>query len=368
MTLLSLVLCSRNDDFQGDPRWRLETTLNHVARQASLLGRLDDVELVVTDWGSEVPLCEVVRLTGEAARITRFVTVGLELAGAKQRDSRFAEVFALNAAARRSHGDYIGRIDQDTLVGHRFLRWFFDAVDLGTPGFPLDATVMIANRRRIPYHFACRRPPFAVVERGVELLDRRLPRMERPLSDRYWECYVGILLMHRRLWEACGGYDESFIYYSYMEFDLFLRLRMRYTGADLGPIVGDDFHHLDHVPSWLTWQTHRRVENPRRSPDDPPVEFAPNGPHWGLAEVDLPITSAPTRVPAEAARWRHREWLVLCWASVVACAGTLWFVVRDHVRLRGPARGLAHVLLVSSGVVGRLRRARASLRSSMASS
>jgi hypothetical protein len=93
MTLLSLVLCSRNDDFQGDPRWRLETTLNHAARQAALLGRLHDVEIVVADWGSEVPLRDVVALTEDAARITRFVTVPVALAAAKQRDSPFAEVY-----------------------------------------------------------------------------------------------------------------------------------------------------------------------------------------------------------------------------------------------------------------------------------
>jgi hypothetical protein len=93
MTLLSLDLCSRNDDFQGDPRWRLETTLNHAARQAALLGRLNDVEIVVADWGSEVPLRDVVALTEDAAQITRFVTVPVALAAAKQRDSPFAEVY-----------------------------------------------------------------------------------------------------------------------------------------------------------------------------------------------------------------------------------------------------------------------------------
>ena len=39
--------------------------------------------------------------------------------------------------------------------------------------------------------------------------------------DRYWQCYIGILLMHRKLWGIAGGYDESFIYYGYMEFDFF---------------------------------------------------------------------------------------------------------------------------------------------------
>ena len=252
--LLSLVLCSRNDQFQGDSLWRLETTLNHVARQAADLGRLDDVEVIVADWGSEQPLRDAVRLSEEAARIVRFLTVPVALAREKQRDSRFAEVVAINAAARRSRGEYIGRIDQDTLVGRHFLEWFFRAVDEGDATFPLEASVMISNRRRIPYHFAVRTPSFPVVERYLSWLDRRLPDDGLTMSDNYWECYIGIVLFHRRLWDECGGYDESFIYYSYMEFDLFLRLSMRYQGVDLGAIVGNDFYHLDHTPAWLTWQ------------------------------------------------------------------------------------------------------------------
>ena len=68
--LLSLVLCSRNDNFQGNSLWRLETTLNHVARQAAEMGRLADLEVVVADWGSEEPLRDAVRLSDEGVLMT----------------------------------------------------------------------------------------------------------------------------------------------------------------------------------------------------------------------------------------------------------------------------------------------------------
>jgi len=39
------------DDF----KYRITTTINHLARNLGRLGRLADVEIVVVDWGSEVP-------------------------------------------------------------------------------------------------------------------------------------------------------------------------------------------------------------------------------------------------------------------------------------------------------------------------
>ncbi len=116
--VLSLILCSRNDQYMGNSRWRLETALNYVAGRVEALGRERDVEVLVADWGSEVPLREVVRLGPTAARIVSFVTVPPALARDLQRDSPFPEVLALNAAARRARGR-VHRADRSGHAGRR---------------------------------------------------------------------------------------------------------------------------------------------------------------------------------------------------------------------------------------------------------
>ena len=349
--LLSLILCSRNDQFQGNSLWRLETTLNFAARQLAEIKHLEDVEIIVTDWGSTELLRDAVQLSEEAHRIVRFLTIPTELAKEKQQDSRFAEVFAINAAARHSRGQYVGRIDQDTLVGRRFLQWFFTALDNPqSQPFALESTVMISNRRRIPYHFAVRCPQFPIVEKYVGWFDKVLPRMALPLpNSEYWQCYIGILLLHRQLWSECGGYDESFIYYGFMEFDLFLRLRMRYEGVDLGLVVDDDFYHLDHVPGWLIWHKPRlgvAKGNPVRTAENPPPEFCPSGSGWGLIDHHLAletVSTAPIPAIADDMRWSASRGLNLIILTALSTVLTFRNIAFDYPkslvhRLKGWAK------------------------------
>src|SRR6478672_1696243 len=169
--ILSLILCSRNDNYMGNSRWRLETTLNYVADQVELLGRERDVEVLVADWGSNIPLRDVLRLTPAAAQITSFILIPPEIARPLQKDSPFPEVLALNAAARRARGAYIGRIDQDTLVGQRFLKVFFQ---LHAQLWPLDSALLFSNVRMVPYRFAVRCPSRAAVQEFINRFGSRL--------------------------------------------------------------------------------------------------------------------------------------------------------------------------------------------------
>jgi hypothetical protein len=358
---LSLVLCSRNDQWQGNSLWRLEVTLNFTARQAARIGRLDDVEIIVVDWGSTDLLSDNVRLVPEARQVVRFLNIPKALSDEKQRDSPFAEVYAINAAVQRSRGDHVGRIDQDTLVGHRFLEWFFATIESADPPFPIESTAMIANRRRIPFAFASRCLPFALVERYVDRFRTRLPLMRPAPPERYWECYIGIVLLPRKLWEAVRGYDETFIYYGHMEFDLWLRLLQQFEGIALEDVVDCDFHHLDHVRTWAVWRTVTRTLNPARSPENPPPETSPNGEDWGLTAYDLPTIPARADLvlPEAEATWRAGSAPRLAWETARSTALTWWWRSLDRGRLvLGPLKSRLRAVRSSPRLPGaRLGRA-----------
>jgi len=291
--VLSLILCSRNDQYMGNSRWRLETALNYVARNVQELGREADVEVLVADWGSEIPLRDVLQLSPAAARIVSFLLIPPEIACPLQGDSAFPEVLALNAAARRVRGDYIGRIDQDTLVGGRFLDSFFELYEGRRQlEIPLRSALLFANRRQIPYRFAVRCPSFGMVERFVIWFGRWL-QVDNHLKHRpgfFYASYVGMWLLHRDLWNECRGYDERLIYMNWMETDMILRMKQEYTVVDLGQLVGHDFYHLEHYhPRAPKRATGHRKVNPHMDLDNPANVFRLNSETWGLLQHPLDV-------------------------------------------------------------------------------
>jgi hypothetical protein len=287
----------------GNSRWRLETTLNYVSEQIEALGRAKDVEVLVTDWGSEVPLREVLQLTRKAAGIVSFIPVPPEVARPLQKDSPFPEVLALNAAARRARGKYVGRIDQDTLVGRRFLEVFFDLHEHRRDiEVPLKSAMSFSNVRMVPYRLAIRCPPLPLIERFI---DRYGSRLKVELTSRkpfYWHS-VGIWLLPRALWHECGGYDEEMLYMNAMESNMIERLLEKYRMIDLGKIAGYDFYHLEHYHPWVPRKSsvYRRDNtlNWRKV-------FYPNDKNWGLAQYSLRVEPYPS--PGDVKVISERSW------------------------------------------------------------
>ena len=150
-----LILCSRNDSYMRNSRWRLETSINLAVLNAKDANFLDKLEIIVTDWGSEVPLSEVLSLVPEAKGKVKFVHVPPDIAEVEQKDSKFPEVIALNSAARRASGEYIGRIDNDTVVGADFFRRF-EQLNKNNPTDELDLanSFLFVERKSIPYRIS----------------------------------------------------------------------------------------------------------------------------------------------------------------------------------------------------------------------
>lgn len=337
---LSVILCSRNDQYMGNSKWRLQTSLNYVAQNLSELGRVDDVEIIVSDWGSKTPLHKELELNSVAEKIVSFLITPPEIAKKHQKDSPFSEVHALNAAARRTNGQYIGRIDQDTLIGKQFLKSFFEICENPAKiDKPFNASLLFSNRRSIPYRFAVRCPAIEQLSRFINLFGSSLKVWDyNPhWPNLFWTSYVGIWLIHRDLWNECGGYDERLIYYDWMEVDIILRLNQKYPVVNLGKIVNHDFYHLDHYQLRQSWTAvlHPRVSsktNPDMDIESPPEIFHPNGDDWGLVNYPLELAVysqnskeiKTVKTIFKRSNWSTfillllTSWLQICWDSVIS--------------------------------------------------
>ena len=270
----------------GNARWRLETVLNRTSATLARLGLVSDVEIIVADWGSVEPLSDVLRLSPIARQCVKFLHVPPDIAVERQRDSVFPEVLALNAAFRRSSGAYVGRIDNDTIVGAAFFRRFFKLIQHPPAAIDPKRSFLFVQRRCVPFEFASRSPSPRAISWLLDGFSALLPveRINRP--NHFFQSPVGIMLLHRDVWSECGGYNESLLYWGWMECDLAFRLMKKYPAVDLGEHIGRSLFHLEHYDPSTPRKVQRKINPMRRD-----APFAPNDANWGLNDVAMILTT-----------------------------------------------------------------------------
>ncbi len=284
--LISLILCSRNDSYMGNSRWRLETSINLALLNARDANFLDKLEIIVSDWGSEVPLSEVLNLVPEAEGRVKFVYVPPDIAKVEQKDSKFPEVIALNAAVRRASGEYIGRIDNDTIVGDEFFRNFISVLKKKNKlWFDLETSFLFVERRSVPYRFSSKSYNLLWTYKYIKHFSNSLMiESAREWGFPFWWSPVGIMLFNRKIWQNCRGYDEKLIYWGWMEGDMALRLNQKHHLIDFKDLVGNNFYHLEHYPSMTHYKDRNGPATPRKKNviNTEGLKYSANEDGWGL--------------------------------------------------------------------------------------
>jgi hypothetical protein len=275
----------------GNSLWRLTTTIDLLASSLERLGRLEDVEVLVVDWGSAVPLHRVLGLSPAGQSITRFLVVPPEVHHEVRGDSDFPDSIALNVGVRRARGRFICQLGNDVLLTVPFCAGLLDILD----GRSLlrgraEETLMLFRRKHIPYEVVEKSPTVDTLTEFITRFDSHLPA--EPLSFFLYGSSGG-MLMSRRLWFTCRGFNESLPYWGWNDIDLSLRVRLRHH---LFPLDGGLFvYHLQHYSAPGDKPLRRHRLNPHVfSP------FEVNPASWGLegrSFEEVPAASFPLPDP-----------------------------------------------------------------------
>lgn len=270
----------------GNSKWRLETSINLALLNAKKADSLEQLEIIVSDWGSEIPLREVLKLVPEAEGRVKFVHTPNDIAIKEQKKSKFPEVIALNAAARRTSGEFIGRIDNDTIVGEEFFRKFAK-LHRNNPTDELDLkdSFLFVERKSVPYRISRLSLNLNQIDSFITFFKNHF-RIESATDwgKEFWWSPVGIMIFHRSIWKATRGYDERLIYWGWMEGDLALRLGQKHAVVEFKKFVGHDFYHLEHYPSLTAYKDRNGPATPRQK-NEPVFEglsYKVNNEDWGL--------------------------------------------------------------------------------------
>lgn len=278
--LLSIFIPGRNDGFMENFNYRIETTINYMARNLSLLGLLDEVELIVVDWGSEIPLHNVLKLSPQSQLITRYIIVPPAIAVPAQRDSEFPIVIAQNVALRRSKGLFLMQTDSDVMFSVDFFNSLFSMFEIGsTPFGPVDKVFFSSQRKHIPWAAIAQSP-------SIESLEKFIGQNSSEFlcddGGEFGYCATGMMVMHRDLWMEVSGYDERLIHWGWMEIDLGMRVTRKYPWCDVTRNYGMMLYHMEH------YKEKKRVTTRKCNPMNHHNAFRPNPDNWGLGDIDLP--------------------------------------------------------------------------------
>jgi len=331
LKLLSIVITGRDDDYMLDFKYRITTTINYIARNLKRLERLDDVEILVTDWGSEVPLAHTLSLSPEAGRICRFVYVPPAVIRAVQNGGNgFHTTLAANAGLRRASGKFLMVSAADILIPQHSLEAVLKLLggELHVP-IDVDHTYFLLSRYHVPWQFVQRQPRLDDWDRYLLLHASQHEREEAAVFS--ISSAAGALMMHRSLWRELGGLDERLGGVGFNDIELGLRVTQRYPWVELSSI-GISLFHMEHTCHGRRASITKQERNPRIYT---PV-FQVNDASWGLDSYEFETQmSQSIRVSGELAESLRSE----------SQGGELWDQsrqeilaeltskeVRDHVR------------------------------------
>ncbi len=282
--IISFVIVAKNDDYMGNFRYRIETALNYTAQEMDRAGHADDVEILIVDWGSYIPLHAVLNLSNVARRIVRFILVPSPIAERCNQDSDLAISIAINAGIRRAAGEFIAITSGDIIQTGNFVQNFLDSI---TESRQSDKALYFVRLRHIPVRYIEEEPDLRELEHYVLTTGHNLPL--QPFDPPFLMGSAGTLLMHRNLWLELRGLDERLIYWGWSDIDLALRVRLKYACLDFTDLAGAYVYHLQHGTPGIN--THKnnspRIVNP----------FVVNNHKWGL--VEYVFDEYPVSVPFE---------------------------------------------------------------------
>jgi predicted O-methyltransferase YrrM len=284
--LLSIILTGRDDDYMLDFKYRITTTINYIARNLHQLWRLDDVEILVADWGSRTPMAQTLALSPEAGSICRFLYVPPAVVRAVQSgEETFHISYATNAGLRRAQGEYFLIFGADTLIPEHALESILALLGGRAPaGVTVDRTYFLLSRYHVPWHFVRRQPTMAEWDRYLVLHAGEYGRENSAIFS--VSSGAGALMMHRSLWHELRGLDEVFGRHGMCDVDLGLRVAQRYPWIELS-YLGVSLFHMQHP-----LDDRGAIAQPNTNSPMYNSKIQANDENWGLGGYDLKIQCA----------------------------------------------------------------------------
>jgi hypothetical protein len=280
---LSICFTGRNDNYGGKFVDRLALSVNYLAANAKQLGLLSEIEVLVSDWSSDIPLAKVVNLTPEGTSICKFIHVPKTIAQKKNfKSTEFHSTISVNVAIRRACGDFIQVCPADILYPEYQLNQLMKLLKGELhPCFDIKTTGMMVGRKFLPFQFRDELAynNFSVIDKYLLFCDTfGESGSYTPGIATGW----GAILLHKSIWFEIEGLDEQFGGWGYSDIELGLKINQNYPFVDLSKF-GIKVYDFAHNTKLL----HTKLD--RLNKFDHFFYKREENDNWGLSDYDLPV-------------------------------------------------------------------------------
>ncbi len=288
--ILSICIPGRDDNYFVDFKYRINTTINHLARSIKNLNLLDDIEILITDWGSDIPICQTLDLSQEASKITRFIYVESEIICGVTKSGKDDWHLSIppNVAARRASGKYILTYPGDTLISQYSFETLIRFLNGELPiSIDLERSYFLIPRYDVPWQFMERQPDLVEWDRYFSICSKNTSLENSGIFSFFGD--AGGFLMHYSLWNKFRGFDEPNYEYSSNDVELGFRVTQYYPHLSLSSI-GVFLYHMGHPP--VRGRRLFKQKNVKPTPIIYNTKIYVNDENWGLGDIDLNIQQA----------------------------------------------------------------------------
>ena len=232
---ISFCITGRNDNYTGDFKYRITTSINYLAWTAKNLDVLDQIEILVTDWNSDTPLYKDISLSTEASQITSFILVPPIIAKKyhNQFDGQlFNTTCSLNAAVKRASGSFIAIMPADCFFPSVPLLNFLQILNK-TKAMPFEASRCLfkISRRMIPNSVWKDKPDTKSLEKILSSIGGNFAYSPDTAHD--ISSGLGIIAASRNIFHETQGFDESISGWGHSDTEFGLRVEQKYPSHEL---------------------------------------------------------------------------------------------------------------------------------------
>jgi len=293
--LFSILVPGKNDNFRKNNSKVLKFSLEQIIQNIEDLG-IDDVELVLCDWGSEKKIVD--EIVTKKHQNFKCVYVSPQIAEKYNGDWNYSIVHPINTAFRHSTGKYAMYMDSDCFTSPSDFKKLYEFVQ--NMDKTNDLKFYWGSRLNVPReYYSDFNSPNQLVNYFSDnpdldfFVDNMNNMGENPNMEIGGFLGGGItMLMNRFLWESSTGWFEELPYWGFQDVEFHNRLLQRFQYGGSLRDFGINFYHLLPTPKHIDHRDLSQTDkhpNMKRNPHHCPKQFVANPSNWGLADELLEV-------------------------------------------------------------------------------